>query len=118
LNPKNHKRDAKNKNMLGMDSGNKVEKILDVDENIFFTSMKKEVNLSILHQKEDKDMKKNFHNRIQVKNTKVDSLLNSGSQANLIKNNLVSNIGLDIHDHLSPYPLGWVNKDGNIRVII
>jgi hypothetical protein len=39
LNPKNHKKDAKKKNMLAMDSSNQVERNLDVDENIVCTTM-------------------------------------------------------------------------------
>jgi hypothetical protein len=39
LNPKNHKKDAKKKNMLAMDSSNQVESSSDVDENIVYTTM-------------------------------------------------------------------------------
>jgi hypothetical protein len=39
LNPKNHQKDAKNKNLLAMDSSNQVERILDMDENIAYTSV-------------------------------------------------------------------------------
>jgi hypothetical protein len=77
LNPKNHKKDAKKKNLLGKDSGNQVERNLDVDENIVCTSVQKEVNLSSLHHKEEKEMKKLFHIKIQVKRTKVDALFDS-----------------------------------------
>jgi hypothetical protein len=74
------------------------------------------VNLSILHHQEEKEMTEIFHINIQVKTTKIDALFDSGSQANLIATNLLNNIGLEVHDHPSPYPLGWVNKDGNIKV--
>ena len=30
--------------------------------------------------------------------------------------NLVGKLGLEVHDHPSPYPLGWVNKGVKIRV--
>jgi hypothetical protein len=56
-------------------------------------------------------MTKLFHIKIQVKKTKIDALFDSSSQANHIAANLVSEIGLEVHDHPSPYPLGWVNKD-------
>jgi hypothetical protein len=39
LNPKNHKKDAKKKNLLGKDSRNQVERNSDVDENIVYTSV-------------------------------------------------------------------------------
>jgi len=61
LNPKNCKKNAKKKNLLGMDLGNLVERSLNVDENIVCTLVRKEVNLSILHHKEEKDMKKILH---------------------------------------------------------
>jgi hypothetical protein len=55
-----------------------------VDENIVYTSVQKEVNLSSLHHQEEKEMTKLFHIKIQVKKTKIDALFDSGSQANLI----------------------------------
>jgi hypothetical protein len=62
-------------------------------------------------------MKKHFHIKIQVKNTKVDTLFNSSSQDKHITVNLVSNLGLEVHDHPRPYPLGCVNKDEQIKVM-
>ena len=56
LNPKNHKKDEKKKNLLTKDSNNQIEIILDVDDNILCTSVQKEVNLSILHHQKDKEM--------------------------------------------------------------
>jgi hypothetical protein len=38
------------------------------------------------------------------------------SQANLIAADLESKLGLEVHDHPIPYPLGWVNKDAKIKV--
>jgi hypothetical protein len=29
---------------------------------------------------------------------------------------LVNYLGLEVHNHHSPYPLGWVNKDKNFKV--
>jgi hypothetical protein len=29
---------------------------------------------------------------------------------------LVNKLGLEVHDHPSPYPLGWVKKDVEIKV--
>jgi hypothetical protein len=68
--------------------------------------MQKEVNLSSLDHKEDMEMKKLFIIKILVKNTKEYALFNFGSQANLIADDLVQNIGLKVHDHLIPYQLG------------
>jgi hypothetical protein len=74
------------------------------------------VNLSSLHHQEEKDMTKIFHIKIQVKKMKIDSLFDSSSQANLIEVDLVINIALEVHNYPKTYPLGWVNKDSNIKV--
>jgi hypothetical protein len=110
LNPKNLKKDTKKKNTLGMDLANLVERILDVDENM------KEVNISSLHHMEEKEMKKIFHIKIQVKKTKIDALFNSSSHANIIVDDFFIMLGLEVHDNPSPYPLVWVNKDTYIKV--
>ena len=73
--------------------------------------------MSIFYHKEDKKLIKTVHTKIEVKNTKVNTLFDSNSQANLIASNLVNNFGLEVHDHPIPYPLGCVNKDAQIKVI-
>jgi hypothetical protein len=50
-----------------------------VNENVSYTSLKKEVNISSLHHKKEKEMTKLFHINIQVKKTKVDSLFDYDS---------------------------------------
>ena len=77
----------------------------------------KEVNLSILHPKEEKEMTQFFHIKIQVKKTKINTLFGSGSQEKLIAQDLVCNIRLEVHDNPSNNPLGWVNKDALLRVM-
>jgi hypothetical protein len=116
LNPKKRKKDVEKKNLLGKDSSNQLERNSDVDEKIGCTSMQKEVNLSSLHHKGEEKMTKLFHIKMQVKKTKVDALFDFDSQANLIANDLFNKLGLEVHDQLSPYPLGWVNKDAKIKV--
>lgn len=64
-----------------------------------------------LHHEEEKEMAKLFHINIQVKKRMVDSLLNFVSQYNLIVVDLISKIGLKVHDHPNPYPLGCVNNN-------
>jgi hypothetical protein len=86
-----------------------------VDENIVCTSMQNEVNLIILFQKEEKEMTKLFHIKIEVKRTKVDALLDYGSQTYLIVIDLVRKLGLEVHDH--SYPITeYVNKDVELKV--
>ena len=54
-----------------------------------------------------------FHMRVLSKHTKVDTLFDSGSQANLIYEDLVKKLNLDTISHPKPYPLGWICKDEN-----
>jgi hypothetical protein len=117
LNPKNHKKEAKIKNLLATYLSNQVESISYVDEKIICTSMQKEVNLSSFHRQEENKMIKFFHIKIQVKKTKMDALFGSGSQANIIEVDLVKKLRLEVCDHPIPYPLGWVNKDAKIKVM-
>jgi hypothetical protein len=116
INLKICKKDGKKKNILATYLKNQVESISYVDENIVCTSVQKEVNLSNLHHQEEKEMTMLFHIKIQVRKTNIDSLFNSGSQANLIATDLVNKLGLEVKDHHFPYPLGWVNKDAKIKV--
>jgi hypothetical protein len=61
-------------------------------------------------------MTKFFLIKNQVNKTKTDSLFDSGSCANIIVVDIVRKIGLEVHNHPIPYPLGWVNKDVKIKV--
>jgi len=79
LNLKNRKKDAKKKNLLATNSSKQVESSSDVDEKIVYTLVHKEVNLISLYHQEEKDMSKFFHINIQVKKTKIDAMLDSGS---------------------------------------
>ena len=50
------------------------------------------------------------------KNTKIDTLIDSGSQVNLILEEVVKQLGLETKPHKNPYPLGWVCNDNKLRV--
>jgi hypothetical protein len=117
LNHKKPKKNVKKKKLMATDSSNRVKSILHVYENNAFTSVHKEVNLSSFHHKEEKDMTKIFNVKIQVKKSKANALFDSGSHANIIEIDLIKKLGLDVHDHPSPYPLGWINKDEEIKVM-
>ena len=54
---------------------------------------------------EDKKRNELFHLRVVNKNTKIDALIDSGSQVNLISENIVRNLGLKTTLHKKPYPL-------------
>ena len=51
-----------------------------------------------------------FNTRINSKHTKIDTMFDRGSQANLISEYLVKSLGLETWNHPRPYPLGWLNK--------
>eukprot|EP00253_Pinus_taeda_P010660 PITA_10660 len=57
-----------------------------------------------------------FHVRVISKHTKIDTLFDSGSQANLISEELVKQVKLETVPHPKPYPLGWICKDANLQV--
>ena len=51
-----------------------------------------------------------FHIRVITKQTRIDTLIDSGSQANIILEEVVKQLGLITKPHKKPYPLGWVCK--------
>ena len=46
--------------------------------------------------------------------TNIDALFDTGSQENLILEELVKNINLETIPHHKPYPLGWIVKNANL----
>jgi hypothetical protein len=56
-------------NLLATNLRNQFERKFDVDKNIVFTSVKKEVNLNSLHHQEERVMTNIFHIKIQVNKT-------------------------------------------------
>jgi hypothetical protein len=57
-----------------------------------------------------------FHIRVITKHTKIDTLIDGGSQVNLISEEVVKHLGLETKPHKKPYPLGWVCKDNRLQV--
>ena len=66
---------------------------------------------------EDKKRNELFHLRVVAKNTKIDALIDSGSQVNLIFEDVVRNLGLKTTLHKKPYPLGWICETDKLQVI-
>jgi hypothetical protein len=67
----------------------------------------------ILDGRKGNDM---FHLRVISKHTKNDTLLDNGSQLNLILEQVVHNLGLETRHHPRPYPLGWIFDNAQIQV--
>jgi hypothetical protein len=52
-----------------------------------------------------------FHIKFIMKHTKIDTLIDSGSQSNLISEEVVKKLGLNTKMHHKPYSLNWISKD-------
>jgi hypothetical protein len=52
-----------------------------------------------------------FHIRVIIKHTKIDTLIDSGSQSNLISEEVVNKLGLKTKMHHKPYSQNWISKD-------
>jgi hypothetical protein len=57
-----------------------------------------------------------FHIKVIMRHTKVDTLINSGSQSNLISKQLVKQLGLKTHMHHNPYTLKWISKHYQMHI--
>jgi hypothetical protein len=57
-----------------------------------------------------------FHIRVIKNNLKIDTLVDSGLQANPISEEVINNLGLETKPHPRPYPLGWICDDNNLQV--
>jgi hypothetical protein len=57
-----------------------------------------------------------FHIRVIMKHTKIDTLIDSGSQSNLISEEVVKKLGLNIKIHHKPYSLNWIRKDHKLPI--
>jgi hypothetical protein len=56
-------------------------------------------------------MTKLFNIKYQVKKTNIDAMFDSSSKANLIVEYLAKKMGLEVHNHIIPYPVGLVKND-------
>jgi hypothetical protein len=51
-----------------------------------------------------------FHIRFIMRHTKVDTLIDIGSQSNLISEELIKKLGLKAQMHHKPYTLKWISN--------
>jgi hypothetical protein len=58
-----------------------------------------------------------FHIRVIMRHTKVDTLIDSGSQYNLISKELVNQLGLKKQIHHKPYTLKWISNNHQMHII-
>ena len=71
------------------------------------------LNEPVSHERKRNEL---FHIRVVIKNIKVETLFDLGSQANLISKSLVERLGLETKPHPSPYLLGWVRNKAKLQV--
>jgi hypothetical protein len=57
-----------------------------------------------------------FHIRVIMRHTKVDTLIDSGSQSNVISEELVKKLGLKTHMHHNPYTLKWISNNHQFHI--
>ena len=57
-----------------------------------------------------------FHLRVISKHTNIDTLVDSGSQVNIISEQLVQNLGLETRHHPRSYTLGWICDNAQVQV--
>jgi hypothetical protein len=57
-----------------------------------------------------------FDIRVVSNHTKIDTLFDLGSQANMISEALVKKVGLETKTHPKPYPVGWVCDKEKLNV--
>jgi hypothetical protein len=60
-------------------------------------------NIVILDERKRNEL---FHIRVVLKNTNIDTLIDNGSQVNIISEHVVNNLELETKPHLRLYPLG------------
>ena len=54
--------------------------------------------------------------RVISRHTKIDTLFDSGSKANLISEDLVNKLNIETIQHHKPYPLVLIRKNTNFHV--
>jgi hypothetical protein len=54
--------------------------------------------------------------RVISKNTKIDTLFDTRSQANLISQDTIKKLKLETTPHPKPYPLGWICDNAKLHV--
>ena len=64
----------------------------------------------------DKNRSALFHVRVITNHTKIDTLFDSGSQVNLISEEVVKKLHLVTMPREKCYPLGWVTKIHNCKL--
>ena len=65
---------------------------------------------------DDTQRHKLFHTRCTVKGMKLELIIDSGSQENIIGHNVVQKLQLTSKKHLHPYTIRWIKEVDDIQV--
>jgi len=98
---------------LSLDSGDErkiIAMVMTGKTSDTSSSLKSNVSSSNINPPHEDKRVELFHTRITAKHTKIDTMLDSASQSNLIYEHIVNQLGSETHNHPRPYPLGWINK--------
>eukprot|EP00253_Pinus_taeda_P018942 PITA_18942 len=71
---------------------------------------------SVIDEEHERKRHELFHILVVSKNQKIDTLFDSGSQVNLISEEIVKKLGLTTTPHKKPCPLGWLNDNAQLQV--
>jgi hypothetical protein len=100
---------------LGSDSGDETKiTAMGYQGNGSNASTSSSNNINVTQQ--EKERIELFHIRVVSKHTKIDTLFDTGSQANLISEETVKKLKLETIPHPKPYPLGWICDNAKLQV--
>jgi hypothetical protein len=94
---------------LGSDSDDETKittMVYQGNGSISSTSSSSNNNLNVTQQ--ERERIEHFHIRAVSKHTKIDTLFDTGSQANLISEDTIKKLKVETIPHPKPYPLGWI----------
>jgi hypothetical protein len=102
---------------LGSNSGDETKiTAMGYQGNSFVASTRSSSNANVNVTQQEKTRIENFHIRVVSKHTKIDTLFDSRSQANLISEETVKKLKLETSPHPKPYPLGWICDNAKLQV--
>jgi hypothetical protein len=100
---------------LGSDSGDETKiTAMGYQGNGSNASTSSSNNVNVTQQ--EKTRIELFHIRVVSKHTNIDTLFDTGSQANLISEETVKKLKLETIPHPKPYPLGWICDNAKLQV--
>jgi hypothetical protein len=102
---------------LGSDSSDEMKiTTMGYQGNNYVASTSSSSNANVNVTQQEKTRIELFHIRVVSKHTKIDTLFDSGSQANLISEETVKKLKLETSPHPNPYPLGWICDNAKLQV--